>query len=121
MYLTILLVVIFSRLFKPKSPGSIYHQYSMSVACTSPNQYLNMSANITTYYEHDYPNTRTLARFYRPAIPGRESHGYTYEARVVSNVNTNTNEVVRGADIAFGPANNPNSIINVSLFVARLD
>lgn len=114
---------LFHRMFEPRSMGSLYHHYSASLACVSANQYLNMSANITSYYEHDYPNTRTLVSFYRPPVSSTESEGFSYTNKITSNVNTGTNEVLQAHQMAWGLHSQPTQnrvSVSFSFFVMKL-
>ncbi|XP_067947351.1 vitellogenin-like [Watersipora subatra] len=56
-------------LFRPQTLGSVLLSYQVSLASISNQKVLNMTLNLTSYTEHDYPATRAFWKFVRPAIP----------------------------------------------------
>ena len=91
------------RFLKSDSLGSLYYFQYFTLSSESNNRVRNMTGNMTTFYEHNYPTTRSLIRFQRPAIPrSQEMDTVVFTNKMVSTVNPGNNEFIWAHNMSWG-------------------
>ena len=83
---------------------------SMSIASVSDNRVLNMTATITSCYEHNQPTTHSQWVISLPQHPSDSTNTpWIFTNNLTSTVNPGSNQVVQNHQMQWGPASNADS------------
>jgi len=89
------------------SLGAMGHNISCSLATVLDNQVLNMSANWTTYYEPDQPQSKSLWCLERPPIKPVETEYMQLVNKITSTLDSGNGHIMQTHEINWGPRSQP--------------
>lgn len=85
-----------------QSLGTMNSVFVTKLVCQTPYKTLEMVANYSAQYEHDFPTVRSVLSCERPPVLGKERENVQLIIKTVTNFNPSLGSVVKSNEMSWG-------------------